>query len=513
MRPPLRITQASVREIVQQFSTGELLVPEFQRPYIWKPNQAAKLLESLYWGYPIGSLLVWQSRERVTARQQSPRPQATSGRWLLDGQQRVTTLAWVHSGDSLNIAVRPVGKRGIPEFRPASAKMLKDPRWYSISHIWNDAEYREIVREHGLSDEEHRVLEGVRDILDVQLPIVEMCHEEFDHAVEAFVRLNKHGRRLSSADLESARVAAKHTGFIRDELSPFMREIWKSGLTGLRITHIFRACGVLARPDGRSRPPVHELSPRELQESFKAVKRGIKRVQSLLIEEFACRDMTLLRSGALLVPPIVVLGSCQSRTRPVRELAAWIALAALFHRYSKAGDTALDQDLRASVTNEPIGRLLSVLREHTGGGLLAKPRHFAGTLSDKGALFAVYFACRERGARDLFTGAKLNHHRQIQKHHIFPKDSFPRARRREADRIANICFIGQGTNVAIRNTPAARYLPDVDERLREQHCIPLEHRHYAMEAYDRFLTARQRLLANAFNEAIRERLPRRWLRD
>jgi uncharacterized protein with ParB-like and HNH nuclease domain len=85
-------SQQPVRELIDEFDRGDLLIPEFQRPYVWKPSQAAKLVDSLFQGYPIGSLLIWNAPVEVQARRSRPRRNARAGRWLIDGQQRLTTL-------------------------------------------------------------------------------------------------------------------------------------------------------------------------------------------------------------------------------------------------------------------------------------------------------------------------------------------------------------------------------------------------------------------------------------
>lgn len=502
-------SQQSVREVIDEFDRGELLIPEFQRPYVWKPSQAAKLVDSLFRGFPIGSLLIWNAPVEVQARRSRPRRNARAGRWLIDGQQRVTTLSWIAAGDQLEIAYNLETQ----EIRVANAATRKDPRWVRVSDVWNERAYRDIVRSRNLGDDQHKKLEVLKNTLFVSVATTEMNHHGFDDAVEAFSRLNSQGRRLSGADLESARVASKHAGFIRDEVVPLVEKLRSDGFGGLKVTHLFRACGAIARPDGRDRTPLQELSAREMKDAWKLLRQGLKLTKGLVQSEFGLNDMRLLRSGALLVPPIVVLGTARPRDRPVVELAGWIALAALFHRYSKAGETALDKDLRACHATDPVASLLRNLRGVTRGRLIAKEQDFRGTLVDQGALFAAYVACRETHAVDPFTRQRITHNKDVEHHHIFPRATFPVAQRREADVIANMAFIVKGSNVSIGAQQARDYLPTLTERARSSQCIPVERSLYPLGSYPRFLQARRKLIATAFNEAVRLRLPGRWLRE
>ena len=77
-------------------------------------------------------------------------------------------------------------------------------------------------------------------------------------------------------------------------------------------------------------------------------------------------------------------------------MVGWLALAALLHRYSGSSDTALDQDLHACRTGDPIGALLTNLRQQRCS-LIAKPRDFAGALNDRSGLLAITSLARTAG--------------------------------------------------------------------------------------------------------------------
>jgi hypothetical protein len=98
--PRLEHQTLKVRKLVESHRAGRIVIPEFQREYVWQRGKASKLIDSLYRGFPISSLLLWQSTEDVRARRRDPRPlYSASMSWLIDGQQRVTTLARTMTGD------------------------------------------------------------------------------------------------------------------------------------------------------------------------------------------------------------------------------------------------------------------------------------------------------------------------------------------------------------------------------------------------------------------------------
>ncbi len=102
-----------VGELVDMINRGELRLPELQRRYIWPATRVRDLLDSLYRGYPSGTILVWETDLDVPARDLSIEQQRGafgSQKLLLDGQQRLTSLSAVLRGEPLRLKnrVRPV---------------------------------------------------------------------------------------------------------------------------------------------------------------------------------------------------------------------------------------------------------------------------------------------------------------------------------------------------------------------------------------------------------------------
>jgi len=101
--------EASVDELVSMIERGELRLPEMQRRYVWRSTRVRDLLDSLYRGYPSGAILLWETDEKVPLQDMAVSQQANpyqSTRLLLDGQQRLTSLAAVIRGESIKVRGR-----------------------------------------------------------------------------------------------------------------------------------------------------------------------------------------------------------------------------------------------------------------------------------------------------------------------------------------------------------------------------------------------------------------------
>jgi hypothetical protein len=379
----LVIQTLKVRQVVEDYRGGRLVIPEFQREYVWKPSRAPRLLDSIYRAYPISALLLWTSTVAARARRRDPRSSSASlVSWLIDGQQRVITMSRILSGDEgIDVVFNP----DEDQFRLANAATRRDSNWVRVSELFDDESYRQIRRtlpEGNKGEKREAQFDRVRGILDYEIPAVRMVDHTFDEAVEAFTRINTLGVKLKREDIDSARVAARHSGFIADEVAPFVEELRRKGFERLNVMHLFRACAFVAMPDGRSRTPLHELSKAEVVSAWSRTKKATDQAICLVRNEFRLVNMDILWSGALLVPVIAICASTNPRERDPRGMAGWLAMAALLHRYSGAAETALDQDLRACRSDDPLGKLLTNVRRDTGG-FVASSSAFKGPLNDR----------------------------------------------------------------------------------------------------------------------------------
>jgi hypothetical protein len=510
MEPRLEHQSITIKRLIQDYRDGRIVIPEFQREYVWKKSRAPHLMDSLYRGYPISSLLLWNGSGSTIPRRATPRPARSAVvSWLIDGQQRVLTLAKCMSGDDgISVVFNPENN----EFRLANAATRRNKSWYSLAEIVDDDAYRMIRR--GLSDTRRdareKKFDRVRFILNYEVPVVQMTDHPFEDAVAAFKRINTLGTKLKREDIQCAEVASRHIGFMAEKVAPFLEKMRAEGLNRLNVMHLFRACSAIARPEGKSRLPLHDLSRPELEAAWKRTKRGTREALNLVRSELGLVNMDILWSGALLVPLIVVFGTTEPHQRNCKEMVAWLASAALLHRLRDGTDSSLDRDLKASRSNDPVGELLANVQK-LRGSIKALPDDFARTLGDRGGLLGVYIACYHRGIRDLFSDGRVILQGGVERHHILPRAQFEESARSSADCVANIAFVSAGTNRAASNNGPEVYLKKSKKDTLESQCIPTDTNLWRIERAAEFWAARKEMLAEAFNDFVRGKLGGRKL--
>lgn len=94
-------TPERILQLANRVLTGDIVLPEFQRPFVWKRQQILDLMDSIYKNYPIGSLLVWESKQDLASKRAiadldiAERSESYPVNYLLDGQQRLSAICGV----------------------------------------------------------------------------------------------------------------------------------------------------------------------------------------------------------------------------------------------------------------------------------------------------------------------------------------------------------------------------------------------------------------------------------
>jgi hypothetical protein len=61
----LGTTTPLLKDLIAGVKKGEIKVPQFQRRFVWKEEQAINLLDSIGNNYPVGSLLLWRTTSKL----------------------------------------------------------------------------------------------------------------------------------------------------------------------------------------------------------------------------------------------------------------------------------------------------------------------------------------------------------------------------------------------------------------------------------------------------------------
>lgn len=215
-------TTPALRKVLEEVAAGEICIPDFQRPFVWKNEQRLRLIDSVAQGLPIGALLVWRSHKRRLRSYETLGPfrlppQKEEGPWtyVIDGHQRLTTLfAALTPYDSASFDETVDGRWplyvDLTESPPAFTLQARGgPRPTLVPSnllLRNKLVYAQQQRlwEQGL-DREADALERLADqFKDYHIPVIPMVSEDISVVTRAFARVNTGGTTMSEAHLAAA---------------------------------------------------------------------------------------------------------------------------------------------------------------------------------------------------------------------------------------------------------------------------------------------------------------------
>lgn len=556
-------SEASVEELVSAIERGDIELPEMQRRYVWRSTRVRDLLDSLYRGYPSGAILLWETDEDVPTQDfaiATGTSAYASSKLLLDGQQRLTSLAAIIRGKPVTVRGRqrpiellfnlehPDGLPIITEVNEDSDDDVSDeevdasedelqrrfsqmtfivsttrlaalPQWVKVTDVFtsdSDADFLRRAGVEGFDDPRYQKysarlaqLRGIRSYM-YRMDVLERTMS-YDEVTEIFVRVNSLGAKLRSSDLALAQITARW----RNSLATFQAFQKQCAEAGFNLELAIHLKNLVAFATDQSRfRLVSGLGLERLQSSWTEATRGMEFALNFLRSNCGIESPEVLSSPFITVTIAYFGHKRDYRLDPAESeaLRQWVLVANAKGRYSRGStETYLDQDLATLRDGGNVEGLLDRLRTQAGR-LDITPGELEGR-NQRSAIFKTMFlAFRSRGAKDWASDLAIDLNRtgtrhRLQFHHIFPKAYLQGAYSpRQIDDIANLAFIDGSTNRRISATGPELYLA---EHLRERgpaqleaQAMPTDPALYAKDRYPDFLVARRALIAAALNEFL-----------
>lgn len=220
------VNQQLIETLLAWVNSGEIAIPEIQRPFVWDGSKVRDLMDSLYQGYPIGYVIAWRN-PNVRLKDGSL---SEGKKILIDGQQRVTALTAAILGQyvvnktyervKIKIAFHPIDER----FEVQNPAILKDKTWLpDISQAINGDlfEIADQYFELNPDVDKKQVRNAFSNLMNIpkkQIGIIELAADlDIETVTEIFIRINSKGVVLSQADFAMSKIAS-NTGYSGNEL-------------------------------------------------------------------------------------------------------------------------------------------------------------------------------------------------------------------------------------------------------------------------------------------------------
>ncbi|MGA5127421.1 DUF262 domain-containing protein [Streptomyces pseudogriseolus] len=211
-----KVGRVAPLELVEAALNGRIRIPRFQRSYRWEAIDSERLFDSILRGYPIGNLLMWRkpapAAEITLGELRFNAPERSDALWVVDGQQRLTTLigALTASEDTVDRRFRIF--YDLRE-KDARKRFLSAPHSQNVRDhwlpVWVAGDNRRLIawqRERPwLSEEEYDLCDSVATaIRTYEIPMYEIEGDDEQALREIFDRMNTFGKTLKRAEIFQA---------------------------------------------------------------------------------------------------------------------------------------------------------------------------------------------------------------------------------------------------------------------------------------------------------------------
>ncbi|AWM40246.1 hypothetical protein GobsT_12990 [Gemmata obscuriglobus] len=475
-----------ISRLITRLEDGDIKIPVFQRQYVWNQRQVIELLESVYRGYPIGSLLFWLTKERLSAARdiggfklpdtKDQYPQ----NYVLDGQQRITTiygvLMWQGDPDDdsvFDICFDLCHATPDKAFIPTPESPL--PTHLRMNILFDTKKFRNfqlsLLQRHDADD-----LMGKADVLletfrEYSIPIVTVTEPTVEQVALIFERINSTGTKLTVFDLMIAatwsanfNLRSEFDGCIQDLAIKDYGDVSPVAMLQVLSAHISGS----AKRDTILK--LRSKTDRELQANMTEVREAMKRAVDFLTNELHVRSVGFLPYERQLVVMSHVFCKRPRLSVAARDvLRKWFWRTSFAERYRRGGEGLFDDDLKTVIDSFEDIALLTGFGNAPSAAAIQKTEFRKGAAIANGyvALLASAHPRNLTNGTAIDTARALSAYNRKEFHHIFPQAFLKNLgiSSELTNSLANICMLSAEHNKVISDRRPSDYVAQMEADL------------------------------------------------
>ena len=480
----------SLRKIVERTLDGEIRIPAFQRGFVWTPDGVAFLMDSIYRGYPIGSLLVWRTKEPLAKEKnlgpfELPEPKAD---WpidyVLDGQQRITSifgvfqteLSPVDRGEWFNVYFDLRAPEGALEgqFVAIPDEEVDPSRHFPLDTLFDTVAYRKATE--ALSEQDIKRVDSLQArFKEALIPVTMIDTPERHEVAIIFERINRTGVPLDAFQLLSAWTWSTEFD-LAEAFQELAAEVEPFGFGKIEgdPNLLMKCCAAVIAGDASPKTIVDLHGP-TVRERFDEVRSGIHGAIDFLRKQLKVHSLTVMPFPAMIVPLARFFATTKAAglsptSRQREEISRWFWRGCFSRRYSSGvgrahatdirGMTKLKDDETATISNFAVNVDERFFLDNQFNLASVNTRTFI-------LLLAQYRPRTFISGQSVGLAKVLKICNRAEFHHIFPKKCLDTLGFdvRQQNVLANVCFLSNADNQKIKAKSPSEYKALLPETL------------------------------------------------
>lgn len=519
----LNPTAQKIDKLIKRIDEGDIKIPAFQRGYVWKQNQVIDLLESIVHEYPIGSVLLWKTSEKLNSTRNiagykiPSRDDTYPVNYVLDGQQRLASIYGVFSQlieqeTSVNNYNPKLDIFEIYfDFEKSDFLAKEDissvDTVIHLRHLLNVATLIPALKQLNLSY--HEAAQNLASqFLNYEIPVVTIENRERADVGIIFERINNTGTGLSTLDLMTAWTWTDNFHLL-EESNKLLKELNSKGYGGIKHQTLLQI--VSGNIQGTTKN-ILDLKGEQVRDDWEEVTEAIRKAVDFLSTDLKCGHLDFLPFHQQL---ICICKFFYEIKRPndiqLKGLRQWFWKTSFSTRYS-TGQTSskMDIDIKSVLLiKDGDNTAFEDYKYNTTSAKLKATKFSKGNPTTRALLLLL----GQYNPHDLIknqkidTGRSLSQYNRKEYHHIFPqaylkKQSVPDEK---IFNVLNFCFLSSDSNKIISNkTPSDYFFNSVPTEsyieVLNSNILPVDKNIYRTNNYDDFLDKRANLIISKIDE-------------
>ena len=490
-------------DLIRDIENGTLKIPQFQRDFVWDIDKTAELLDSILKGYPIGTFIIWQTKDRINnikniGNQELPETmEGTEVHYILDGQQRITSLFAAYKG----VTVPSKDKKKPIEFNDIVVNLdadinntdeqivipkPKSGKYLSLNEVLHFSYTKSLELPEEFDNSDKAKIDLYSKAFDkYDFSTVYLRKDDIESAIEVFTRINTSGKTLTLFEIMSAKTYDEKQNFdMQQKWDDFLKDLNVIGYDEISSSNILNLLSViLSKTKECKRSVTLSLDKQDIinhwDKAISAVQDAVEHFQKF----FKIPVARLLPYDTLIVPFAYFFYNVTDypSTLQKRLLEEFFWRMSLSHRYSSSSETSISQDVRR------IDEIIKEVRPNYSDIQveLNKDKDLINTTFTTSDSFCKAILCllANFAPKDFHTNQPVTLDNSWLKvsssknyHHIFPKNFLSKNNVKNDNSLVNITFVSDKLNkTKIRSRAPSDYFSEFAKNNEELEETLLSH--------------------------------------
>lgn len=524
-----------------EIDSGQIKLPMFQREFVWDKEQSAKLIDSILKGYPIGTFILWKTKDTLRSvkdignHKLPDTPKGDYAQYILDGQQRITSLYAIRKGIRITKDKKEIDYKDIYvnlDYDPLTDEQIvtsqqEEDKIYVSVHDLLTSDALDFIEDIG-KEKAKKFQEYKTNLTTYDFATITIKDYPIEIACDVFARINTGGKPLTLFEIMVAMTYDEARGFDLalkyEELIYGSDEVSKSLVRAkfetIPAATVLQAVAAIAVGSIRAKD-ILKIGREKFITNWDPMVSSMFSAVDFIRTTLHVPVSQLLPYSSLLVPLTYFFYKndnkrpTETQSKLLKQFFDWVGLN---WRYSGSTETKIAEDLK---------KIAQILKErkpkYPGDELTVSAEDIAETWFSAGNSYIKTILCllasqKPKNLDDnsdvILDNSNLKIASSRNYHHFFPKAFVNKNfKESEPNLVANITLIDSASNNKIRAKAPSLYVGEFEgtnsklSATLKSHFIGSPKTYGVLDDdYDKFIDKRSAAIAAALNEALNPEL-------